>query len=197
MKTTNTHKAFLESLIKNQDFYDYNAFQISTLERLKLKEPFSHRLNDFTSSWFKKHESIFVFSSDDDFDPSDTKGTLNRYLDRYKKTNTIVVNTNNLENSIYGGGEDNKKVALYARCIHEYLHLTLELPYNPLGETLAGIYHAGLLPFSFERQLIIADIVGQLLYYYKHRSYVIDQRIFCIAFLKNPYEAVYTLQQKN
>ena len=89
MKTNNTQREFLESLIESYDFYQNNHKQkehlISNFERMKSDVPFSSRLNDFTYQWFKQHESIFVFSSEDDFDPTDIKSTLNRYVERYKK----------------------------------------------------------------------------------------------------------------
>ena len=192
MKTTNTHKAFLESLIKNQDFYDYNAVQISTLERLKPNEPFSHRLNDFTTSWFKKNESLFLFSQEDDFDPSNLKGTLQKYTERYRLTGKIVVNSQNCEGSIYS----NEQINLYGRCIHEYYHVVFSLPYNGFGETMASIMHSNMLPkdFLFEKSLITADILGQFLYYSVHREYVIYPRKFCTDFLRNPY-SIFTKQQ--
>ncbi len=198
MKTTiNTQREFLQELVESHDFYQNNFKQreylIKNFERMKSDVPFSSRLNDFTYQWFKQHESIFVFSSEDDFDPTDIKSTLNRYVERYKKTNTIVVNSNNCENSIYG----DSLVCLYARCIHEYYHIVCELPYNLKGEILACNLQASLLPDSFlvEKLLINADLAGQFLYYTLHNEYVLNQRKFCISFLKNSC-SIFTKQTK-
>lgn len=186
--TTNTQREFLQELVESYDFYQNNHKQrehlISNFERMKSDVPFSTRLNEFTYKWFKRHESIFVFSSEeDDFDPTDIKSTLNRYVERYKKTKTIVVSSNNCDNSIYG---DNL-VCLYARCIHEYYHIVYELPYNLKGEILVANLQANLLPgdFMLEKFLIDADISGQFLYYTLHNEYVLNQRRFCISFLEN------------
>lgn len=193
--TTNTQREFFQELIESLDFYQNNLKQreylISNFERLKLSVPFSDRLNEWVLNWFKKNESIFVFSDEDDFN-SDLETTLNRNIETFEKTNKIFVNSNNCQNSIYS----NETINLYARSIHDYCHIKYKLSYNFFGESLVANLQANMLPkdWLFEKQLILIDVIGQLQYFHKHKVYLLNQRKFCIDYLKNPIEAVLNKQ---
>lgn len=195
MKTTTPTKDFLESLVENYDFTTSNLKQeeylMANFERLKPSFPFSDRLNQWVLHWFKKNESLFIFTQEEDFD-SDLQATLNRNIETFQMTNKIIVNSNNSQNSIYG----DEMINLYARSIHEYCHVKYNLSFNFFGESLVANLQANMLPkdWLFEKRLILIDIIGQLQYFHKHREYVFDQRKFSISYMIDPIEAVFNKQ---
>lgn len=195
MKATTTDRDFLTSLVENYDFTHSNLrheeYLITNFERLKSSSPFSNRLNKWVFNWFKNHESIFVFTQEDDFD-MDLQATLNRSVELFERTNKIIVNSNNCQDSIYG----DQMINLYARSIHEYCHIKNNLSFNFFGESLVANLQASMLPndWFFEKKLILIDVIGQLQYFHKHKEYVINQRKFCIDYMVNPIEAVFNKQ---
>lgn len=195
MKTTISETNFLKSLLENSDFTNSNfkqeQFLIANFERLKPSLPFSNRLNEWVLDWFTKHKSLFIFTEQEDFD-SDLQATLSRNIETYQKTNKIIVNSNNCQNSIYG----DPIINLYARSIHEYCHIKYNLSFNFFGESLVANVQANMLPkdWFFEKKLILIDVIGQLQYFHKHKEYVLNQRKFSIQYIINPIEAIFNKQ---
>lgn len=169
---------------------------IKNFSTMPSDEPFSQRLNDFIVSWYIEHKEKvhFEFVSEDDFNPKDIKGTLNRYIERYKNEGIIKIWTGASENSIFG----NEVVNILYRCFHDYVHITSNAGFDLAGETLTASIQCSLLPSSdwlFEKQLIMADIVGLNLFHRaNNKEYVINQRQFIIDFLTDPTKAIYTKQ---
>lgn len=184
-------KEFLNSLIDNHEFA-YNKYRreelITNFSRLKNDTPFSPRLNEWLTDWYEKHKEIFVFVDEDDFDPKDIKGTLNRHIAQYKLNKTINIWTQQSQNSIYG----NSLVNVYFRCFHSYTHVINEIGYNLLGESIVCHIQISHLPqdWLLEHQLFLQEIIAQNLYYATHKCFVSNQRLFAVNFLKNGAEAI-------
>ncbi|MET3537673.1 hypothetical protein [Chryseobacterium limigenitum] len=181
------------------EFAKYNKQRKEELIRnfstMPSDEPFSQRLNDWLVSWYndQKDHVHFEFVTEDDFNPKDIKGTLNRYIERFEKERVIRIWTGSSDNSMFG----NEAVNVLYRCFHDYVHITQKAGFDFAGESFTALVQASLIPSDWllEKQLIMTDIVGLNLYHRAHnKEYVVDQRQFIIDFLKNPADAIFRKQ---
>jgi len=187
-------------ILKDFDFAKHNKQRreelIRNFSNMPSDEAFSKRLNNFIASWYNEHKEKvhFEFVTEDDFDPKDIKGTLNRYIERFQKENIIKIWTGSADNSMFG----NEAVNVLYRCFHDYVHITRNASFDLAGETLTALVQCSLLPSSdwvLERELIFADIVGLNLYHRaNNKKYVLNQRQFIIDFLIDPAKAIFTRQ---
>lgn len=188
-------KEFLNSLVDNHEFA-YNKYRreelIANFSRFKNDTPFSPRLNEWLTYWYNRHKEIFVFVDEDDFDPKDIKGTLQRYIARYNSHKKIVVWCGESDNTIFGEPHINH----FFRAWHEYVHITKNQNFSFLGESLVCAMQCGMLPNSWylERELIYIEIVAQNQFYSVNKKFVENQRHFCISYMINP-EVIFTRQE--
>lgn len=145
---------------------------------------FSPRLNDYINTWFEQHKDIFEFVEEDDFDGEDLEGTLAKHIKRYQETGKIHIWTGASDGTIFADPTINHKF----RAWHDYIHLTENLGYDFVGESVVSSIQQAQLPlgWEFERMLIHAEIVGQAQYFMKYGDFLLDQRGFTVEYLNSP-----------
>ncbi|MCW3159692.1 hypothetical protein [Chryseobacterium oryctis] len=184
------------SLVESYNFYIENKIRreelISNFSRYKPSVPFSSRLNDWISEWYEKHKSIFEFVDDDDFNSKDIKETLDRYVKLYNETGRIRIWTGGSELTIFGSAQMNHLF----RAWHEFTHIIHQSGFDFAGESIVASIQISELPSDWilEKELIIIEILGQNQYYSKHKRFLINQRKYCVDYLKNPASAILTKQ---
>jgi hypothetical protein len=163
---------------------------MSNLIRLKQSEPFSIRLNLWLKNWFKQHEQYFEFSDVDDFDLYEQKEYLERLKTRFSEERKITVWSGCSDNSIFG----DSTVNTYFRAWHDYNHIMHNLDFSFESESLVCSIQLAELPshYNFEKLLLYADIIGQNLYYKQNNEFPINQRLFVLNFLENPFLTINT-----
>lgn len=151
-------------------------------QRFKDSVPFSQRLNDWLQNWYDSAPFKVVFTDVDDFDNENPEQTFKKHLNRFQENNEIHVWTGGGSKTIYG----TPKINLIARAWHDYIHYANELNYSTLSEIEVGAIQSSMLPegWDFEKQLIQADVTGQILYHNKYGGFPEDQRKFVINYLK-------------
>lgn len=187
----------IDSLASDVDFALNNqhkrAYLLANFERMKPEIPFSERFNSFLLEWYEQRKEIFVFVNEDDFDPKDIKGTLNRYVEHFRSTGKIQVwSGGGCENTIFGDPYYN----LIGRCFHEFHHVNFKLGYDFASESIVASLQASVLPteFIFEKELILIDILGQAQYYSLHREFLKNQRLFVVEYMIDPINAIFKKQ---
>jgi len=158
------------------------------LQRCKASVPFSLALNKYIQSWYDQHKDYIVFTDTDDFDENDIEGTFRRHKLRYSETGKIHVWTGSSENTIFG----DPKINHMFRAWHDCTHIVNDLGYEPLNEILVGKIQAEQLPYSwrFERDLIDAEVTGQVLYFVANNEFISDQRQFTLDYLNNKHRSI-------
>ena len=152
--------------------------------------PFSPVLNEWIKNWYEKKKDIFVFIDEDDFTPNDIEGYFNMCKKRFYNDGVIHVYTGHSENTIFGYAKINHMF----RCWHDYIHITQNFSFDEIGEKNTAIYQKNQLPinWSFERELILIEVSGQVDYFVKNNMFVEDQRLFCRLYLEDPNKALNT-----
>lgn len=160
--------------------------------RLKTTVPISSRLNKFINDWFDKNWSTFLFTDEDDFDEDDIEGTLKRHREHYSKTGVIKIWTGCSEGTIFGEPTINHKF----RAWHDYIHITQNLGYDFIGESVVSDIQQSQLPTDWyaEKQLIHCEVVGQAQYFMEQEEFLKDQRLFTGMYFVNPLGAIRTKQ---
>ncbi|MCY1660116.1 hypothetical protein [Chryseobacterium sp. SL1] len=189
-------KECIDSLSNDIDFAINNKHHreelLATFPKLKSSVPFSPRLNRWLTDWYLTHNEIFYFAEDDDFDFKDIKGTFNRHLEEFRSTGRIRIWTPESSNTVFG--ED--QVNVYFRCFHSYIHIVHQAPYTLIGESTVCCIQMSYLPqdWLLERELFLIEILGQNLYYAKHKIFLRNQRLFAYDFMRDPDRAILTRQ---
>lgn len=155
---------------------------LSNLPRYSSFVPFSRRLNDWLENWYSFMGGIIQYTDVDDFDPEDIVGTFERNLKLLNEQQLIIVWTGASDKTIYGKSQINH----IARAWHDYTHLTNYLGYDALSEIQVAGIQAAQLPqdWWFEKQLIQAEVTGQVLYFNKYKQFPEDKRKFTFQYLK-------------
>lgn len=80
-----------------------------------------------------------------------------------------------------------------ARAWHDWAHLTLNADFNVTGETAACEFQCsqliGLLGNDEGKKvanILRAEIIGQVVYYQRHKTYVQRQMAFVVQYLNDP-----------
>lgn len=89
---------------------------------------------------------------------------------------------------IYGGGSDHtiygvNKVNYAFRAWHDNLHLQHNLSFKPDDEIKLAQIHADMITGDYEKQLIHADIAGQVKHWQKFNAFVDNQYRFVLNYL--------------
>lgn len=169
------------------------ANNISKLFRLKNSVPFSDRLNNFLVAFYKSNKDKFIFTSIDDFNAKDLKGTFKKHLKRYEETGKIHIWTGASNNTIFGINEIN----YFFRAWHDLTHIENNLGYSYNEEFIVCEIQKNELPKNWilERDLIHAEIIGQGLYnFYNSGQFVKNQRTFTLNYLLDPITTLKTCQ---
>lgn len=197
MKTTKyTQRNFLQELVESYDFYQNNFKQreylISNFERLKPDIAFSKRLDTWIENWYTNHSRYFVFVDFDDFDSNDISGTHKNHIRRFKETGKIHIWTGASENTIFS----DPKINLYFRAWHDYIHINYNLDYSFEGESIVASKQCDMLDkfWLLERELVQIEILAQGQYFQVHSEFPVNQRKFCVSYLRNPISAIFTKQ---
>ena len=145
---------------------------------------FSPRLNNYINTWFEQYKDTFVFTDEDDFDADDIEGTLGTHIRRYKRTGKIHIWTGASENTIFADATVNHKF----RAWHDYIHITNNIGYDFVGESIVSSMQQAQLPlgWEFEKELIHCEVVGQGQYFMKWGEFLLDQRKFSLEYLNSP-----------
>lgn len=121
--------------------------------------------------------------------------TFRQLQQELRKRGRISVSDKGCENNIYGSHAVNH----CARAWHDWVHLECSLGFEPSGELAAFQYQtrqvAKLLDVSTASEinlLLEAEIVGQSLYFQRHRKYVKNQRVFVARYLVDKNAALAT-----
>lgn len=191
-----SQKNYLD-ILKDIDFAEQNQhrreYLIANFSRLKSSVPFSPRLNLWIEKWFKQHESMFVFTDNDDFfDANSIQETLQLHIERFKSTNKIHIFSGASSDNIYGSVEGN----LMFRSWHDYIHITHRSGFSFAGESIVASIQCSMLPSDWilEKELVMLEILGQNQYYSVHKEFLKNQRRFTIDYLKDPVKAIFTKQ---
>lgn len=163
--------------------------RLNQVDRLKNTTPISQRLNNFIEEKYKEYQKEYTifFTEDDDFDPEDLEGTLQKHLDRFDKK-VIYIWTGASEGTIFGEPTINHKFRLW----HDVEHFKNKLGYDYLDESIVCEIQKNQLPneWVFEKELIHAEITGQAQYFMKNDSFVPNQRLFTRDYINNPIKAL-------
>lgn len=163
---------------------------VASLGLLKMDVPFSERLNDFIREWFSQNWDKFIFTDEDDFNPDDIEGTLQNHIKRYEETGKIYIWTGASDRTIFGEPTVNH----YFRAWHDYIHITNNLGYDFVGESIVCEIQKSMLPIDWvlERNLVHAEIIGQAQYFMLNGEFLNDQRKFTRRYLVTPHDALTT-----
>mgnify|MGYP001814785098 CR=1 FL=1 len=176
-------------LIENQED---KQCTLNAFFKFKPTTPFSRNLNNFIEQMVKNIElceyAKFVYVEHDDFNEDDLKGTFLRHYKRFKDTGEIHVWTGASDKTIFGDPTINHKF----RAWNDYIHLTNNLGYDAIGESIVCDIQKEQLPdnFIFERELLHIEVAGQIHYHALNHAFVEDQRQFTIDYLLNPLKAL-------
>lgn len=159
----------------------FESLNFAGLERLKKDIPFSKRLNQWIVNWYEDKKHIFKFVKDDDFETGPEY--FNKLKSIYYTSGTINIWNGASELTIYGNGYINKLF----RCWHDYIHITNNLDFEPINESIVCELQKAQLPknWIFEKMLLHAEVTGQTQYYHINEDFVKDQRKFTINYLKD------------
>jgi hypothetical protein len=103
---------------------------------------------------------------------------------------------------IYSGGSDytifgDPSVNHAFRAWHDHTHFTYGYDFSPVGEMFTCNQQItdiiDVLGSDVAQQcmpLLIAEIIGQSLYYKKYKEYINDQRAFALAYMQSPQETL-------
>jgi hypothetical protein len=122
-----------------------------------------------------------------------TYKALRAHLDAGKR---MVVFDGGSDGTIYADNEVNYAM----RAWHDWCHYRCGNDFSVEGETAnCRVQQAQLVELYGDCEttrrwcrILEAEIIGQRLYYEKHKQYVTDQRAFVLAYLANPAKAVET-----
>lgn len=153
---------------------------ISNFIRYKNNVPFSADLNIWIKNYVDGLLSNGTISGIDYFE-NDEYDSFEAIQGHYVTTNRIAIWSGASDNNIFGNNEIN----LLFRVWHDYIHITENLSFSPLDEIRVANIQSSQLPdnMQLEKNLINADITGQVLYFLKFDSFPIDQRKFTVDFL--------------
>lgn len=156
--------------------------------RMKDTIPFSTRLNQFIRGWYEDHENIIEFTNIDNFDPDDLKGTFLEHKDYFKETGKLRIWKGASNNTIFGS----PTVNWYFRAWHDHVHITNDLGYSPIEESIVAEIQKSQLPkdWIIERELIDIEVTGQVQYHHLHGNFVKDQRQFTAIYYQDPMTAL-------
>lgn len=125
--------------------------------------------------------------------------TLQGITDYYRSTGRLCVSSLASTDTIYGDPATNHA----ARAWHDYHHIKGKFAFNLLGEVATFKAQAEDLaeyfnpydtvteePHRIARAYLRADIVGQTEFYHVHKRFVVRQRAFCLAYVRNPVAAL-------
>lgn len=156
--------------------------------RMKDNIPFSTKLNNWIDKWYLGKIGIFEFTDIDNFDPNDLKGTFLEHKDYFKQVGRIRIWKGASNNTIYG----DPKVNLYFRAWHDYTHITNDLGYSPIEESIVAEIQKSQLPedWIIERKLIDIEVTGQVQYHHLNGEFVKDQRQFTAIYYQDPMTAL-------
>lgn len=157
-------------------------------------EPFSKRFNIFVETWFEENKEKFNMVTHDEFDDTDSKTAFQNMKARFEETGIIDVVQTNFP-TIFGSSEVYDKF----RAWHDYLHVVCNCGFDVGSESIVAVVQADKLPkdWLFEREMILAQILGTNQYYKIHKDYVKDHRQFMADYLTDPEKAIYTQQLEN
>lgn len=153
----------------------------AALRRYKAEHPFSQRLNE----WIEEHllglrrrELIagIDFTEDNSYD------NLEAITKYFNETGRLIVWNGASENTIFGYHLNN---TLF-RAWHDYVHITNQFDFTTEGESMTAWVQAAELPseWYFEKQLILCEVIGQVLYHKYHNEFPVNQRLFAINYLE-------------
>lgn len=150
-------------------------------------EPFDQALNDAIVHITDR--IVGPFTTSDDAPGSYRK--LKEYLDA---GNQMKVATAGSEAKIFG----DPYINCTFRAWHDWCHWKGECNFSLAGEMeVCCIQLQHLQRFyginertCYWRSLLIAEIIGQARYYWRHKAYVEDQRSFALAYIANPEHAL-------
>ncbi|WP_396146078.1 hypothetical protein [Flavobacterium sp.] len=194
--TTNTQRDFLQELVESHDFYQNNLKQreylITNFERLKPDIAFSKRLNIWIEDFYNKHSRYFVFVDFDDFNLDDISETHKKHVERFKETAKIHIWTGASETTIFS----DPKINWYFRAWHDYIHINYNLGYSFEEESMVASKQCAMLDkdWLLEKELVQIEILAQGQYFQVHSDFPVNQRKFCISYLRDPISAIFTKQ---
>lgn len=116
-----------------------------------------------------------------DFLESDNVDTFDKLKDYYSKSNRLPVWKGASENTIFSRPEIN----WYFRAWHDLIHLENNYDFSPLGEINTCIEQINELPneWSYERNLLIAEVIGQVMHFEAFKAFPDNQVEFTKQFL--------------
>ena len=141
------------------------------LMRLKKSAAFSPRLNEYILNLVEAL-GIKYTVTDEDLSEADV-------LKQNPKD--LKIWSGGSENTIFGDPEVN-----YAfRAWHDWVHITSQLDFSPLNEARVAFIQAAMLPeeWTFERNLILIEVIWQVLHHDATGEFVDDQRDFTVHIL--------------
>jgi hypothetical protein len=164
---------------------------LDKVARSKSSTPFSERLNEWIHNWYNTIQGrygTFIFVDEDDFNPEDIEATFEWHKQRYKDTGKIHIWNGASDNNIFGSTGMN----LMFRAWHDYTHITNDLGYSFLDESITAEMQQAQLPadWLYEKKLVHCEIVGQAMYFMKNDRFAEDQRSFTQWFLRTPLVAL-------
>jgi hypothetical protein len=150
-----------------------NSPSIGFLARIKNSWPYSVRLNEFIRQKVEnelKIEIQVVGESRDDWEQLKDSNPLKQ-----------TISTIGCGNTIFG----DPQVNIMFRAWHDYIHITKQLDFSPINEAAVAFIQASELPWDwwYEKQLIIAEVVGQVVNHERTGQFNHDQRAFTLNLL--------------
>lgn len=180
-------------ILKRKESEDKVIQTIEKIRRKRIKSnvPFSDRLNDFIKNkhrYLTSTKNIFEFTDIDNFDPNDPHGTFLEHKDYFKQTGKIRIWKGASNNTIFGLPEIN----WYFRAWHDHTHITNDLGYSPIEESIVAEIQKSQLPedWIIERKLIDIEVTGQVQYHHLNGEFVKDQRQFTAIYYQDPMTAL-------
>lgn len=178
-----------ELLTQYNDEQVFNDLMTSIVNgRVKDTIPFSTKLNDWIIDWFNNNRNIVELTETNNFDPNDLKGTFLEHKDYFREYGKIRIWKGASNNTIYGSSNVN----LYFRAWHDHTHITNDLGYSPIEESIVAEIQKSQLPedWIIERKLIDIEVTGQVQYHYLNGEFVKDQRQFTAIYYQDPMTAL-------
>lgn len=145
-------------------------------------EPLSNRLEAYIIDWFSLHSSKFELIDEDPFEEGEE--WYQQWRTSFEKTGKMQIWTGASSSSIHSSA----LVNIYARAWHDWTHYCNNWDFTPVQETNVCHAQQAELPedWYFEKQLLEADIIGQLQYLEENGEFPEDQRAFTMKYLQQP-----------
>ncbi len=151
--------------------------QYARLKRYKSTEPFSDRLNNKIVDLMEGFIQSGIIDGID-YTDSDRYDTFEAITDYYNEHHRLIVWRGASDGSVFG----DPKINHLFRAWHDLMHILNKFDFSTEGESMTGFLQMAQLPedWHFERQLILSEVIGQVLYYKYHNEFPTDQRAFAL-----------------